>query len=79
MSRCCWGNTFIEGIPPIHVEMALKQAFDLVVTERLPGAWNYYEYEWQCYDDQGDLRLKVQYGWTGNGWRYRPVAVRRSN
>lgn len=77
MNHGHWGNSFLEGTPPIHVEWTLKQVFDNVVLERLPGAWNLYEFEWNCYDANGELRLKVQYGWTGNGWRYQPVAACR--
>jgi len=78
MNHGPWGNSLVTGLPPIHVELALRHVFDCVLNERFPGAWNRYEFEFQCYDANGALRLKVQYGWNYNGWVYRPVAVSKN-
>lgn len=73
-----WGASMLKGEEPYYVERALKRCFDQVITERRPGAWNALDFEFRCYDESGDLRLRIQYGWSGNGWRYEPVAVRKN-
>ena len=70
-----WGASMLKGEEPYYVERALKRVFDRVLTERQPNAL---DFEFRCYDAQGDLRLRIQYGWCGNGWRYEPVAVRKN-
>ena len=73
-----WGASMLKGESPLHVGYALRRVFDTVTNERRAGAWNLYDFEFRCYDESGDLRLRIQYGWVGNGWRYEPVAVRKN-
>ena len=73
-----WGGSVLMGESPLHVGYALRRVFDTVTNERRAGAWNLHDFEFRCYDAQGDLRLRVQYGWVGNGWRYEPVPVRKN-
>ena len=73
-----YGGSLLLGESPLHVGYALRRAFETVTNERRPGAWNALDYEFRCYDAQGALRLRVLYGWAGNGWRYEPVAERKN-
>lgn len=73
-----YGGSLLLGESPLHVGYALRRVFDTVTNERRPGAWNLYDFEFRCYDESGDLRLRIQYGWVGNGWRYEPVPVRKN-
>ena len=70
-----WGASMLKGEEPYYVERALKRVFDRVLTERQP---NTLDFEFRCYDAAGDLRLRIQYGWVGNGWCYDPVPVRKN-
>ena len=78
-----FGGSMLKGEEPYWpywVERALKRVFAVVKTERTPGTL---DFEFRCYDhDEGDddlrMRLRIQYGWCGNGWRYEPVAVRKN-
>ena len=70
-----WGASMLKGEEPYYVERALKRVFDRVLTERQPNAL---DFEFRCYDESGDLRLRIQYGWVGNGWLYEPVPVRKN-
>ena len=72
-----WGGSRLLGESPVHVGYALQRCFDQVVTERR-RPWDALDFEFRCYDAAGDLRLRVQYGWAGNGWRYEPVPVRKN-
>lgn len=67
-----YGGSVLKGQPPQIVSNALEQRFD-VVTRRVGGAL---DFEMRCYEPEGRMRLKVRYGWMGNGWQYEPVAVR---
>lgn len=69
-----FGGSTMKGEPPQRVIDALTQRFD-VVTAYVGG---YYDRELRCYEPEGRLRLKVRYGWFGNGWKYEPVAVRKN-
>ena len=69
-----YGGSVLKGQPPQIVLNALTQRFD-VVTRRVEGAL---DFELRCYQPEGDLRMKIRYGWMGNGWVYEPVAVRRN-
>lgn len=73
-----WGGSRMRGENPLHVSHALQLCFDQVITEHRPGAWNALDFEFRCYDESGDLRLRVRYGWDGAGWSYEPVAVRKN-
>ena len=70
-----WGASMLKGEEPYYVERALKRVFDAVETERQPNAL---DFEFRCYDESGDLRLRIQCGWVGNGWLYEPVPVRKN-
>ena len=69
------GGSTMKGRPPGVVEDALSRRFFLV-TRRVGGNL---DFEIRCYEPKpdGDLRLRIRYGWTGNSWRYEPLAVRR--
>lgn len=73
-----YGGSLMLGESPIHMGYALRRAFDQVETERRSGAWNALDFEFRCYDESGDLRLRIRYGWTGSGWQYEPVPVRKN-
>ena len=73
-----WGSSMLKGEEPYWVERALKRVFAVVKTERTPGTL---DFEFRCYDEGDDdlrMRLRIQYSWCGNGWRYEPVAVRKN-
>ena len=57
-----WGASMLKGEEPYYVE-------------RQPNAL---DFEFRCYDESGDLRLRIQCGWVGNGWLYEPVPVRKN-
>ena len=69
-----YAGSVLKGRPPQIVLNALEQRFD-VVTRRVDGAL---DFELRCYEPEGDLRMKIRYGWMGTGWVYEPVAVRRN-
>lgn len=66
------GGSTLKGADPDRLISALARRFD-VVSCYAPGL---YDRELRCYQPEGDLRLRVQYRWTGNGWQYQPLAVR---
>lgn len=67
-----YGGSTLKGEPPQIVINALAEKFD-VVNAYVGG---YYDREMRCYEPEGRMRMKIRYGWFGNGWRYEPVAVR---
>lgn len=74
-----YGGNALKGLTPHVVEQALKRRFD--VTCRYVGGA--YDFEMVCRerapDGDGPVRLRVRYGWRGNGWQqYEPVAVRKN-
>lgn len=72
-----YGGSVLKGLNPHHVEHALKRRFD-VTCHRLGGV---YDFELVCrqpdLDGDGPVRLRIQYGWIGNGWKYQPIPVRK--
>ena len=67
-----WGGSVLKGRPPQVVIDALTTRFD-AVTAYTGG---YFDREIRCYEPEGRMRMKIRYGWFGNGWRYEPMAVR---
>lgn len=78
LRRLMWagynGGSVLKGADPQRVIVALQQRFDVVVVTLMQGPLNF---ELCCYDQNERQRLKVRYGWMGNGWQYEPVAVRQ--
>lgn len=68
-----YGGSVLKGQPPQIVLNALTRRFD-VVTRRVGGA--HLDFEMRCYEPEGRMRMKIRYGWMGNGWQYEPVAGR---
>lgn len=72
-----YGGSVMKGVSPHHVEQALKRRFD-VSCHRIGGV---YDFEFVCRetdpDFDGAVRLRIRYGWFGNGWQYQPIPVRK--
>lgn len=68
-----YGGSTLKGADPDRLISALARRFDVV------GVYSagLYDRELRCYQPEGDLRLRVQYRWIGNGWQYQPLAVPR--